>query len=497
MKRLRAFLALLLIPILLFALVSCKKKNESEGEAFFLSSSPRRALTSKIEVSLGEYSFVEFLNRGVIEISEGDCFGALDRDGRTLIEPIYSALSMTGDFFFAEGDLERGLYSILNLKGELIYSSDLPLSIQDVGEGCVSVEENGRTILFNEKGEDLLAGTSLESTYKYSVCGDWIAARNNAGKSIFFFRRTTGDNVLALYGAENTTYDFVYLGGKDFLILREEKVASTESYTYSIVESGETHYYRQTLQVFSMEGSTPHTINFDGAICSMHNRYSLGISAESRENYPLKDDYLIVRRYKLQSKVTDGSVLSSVTDLSLREVASLPNGELPLIRPIDGLAAVEGETGEIYLVNDRLELKKTLRDSRYQSVVFSGNVITASDLSTGGKRGCLDKEGNVVIPFEYSYISDFYGDKAIAAKDGKTYLIGTDGSATYLTEESFPYFWLGFYERTEGEKIGLVSFSGDLLVPVLFDSVSGFGRYGGEIFVAMKSGTRETVFRLF
>ena len=499
MKKLRALLVILTVVILLLSFCSCKKEVE-QSSSYYVAASPNPALTTKIEVPIEGYTFVTFLNRGVIEITDesGAYYGAMNRDGKVLIEPTrFSGLSMEGDFFLAEGNLEEGLYAVLNLNGEVVYSSFKALSITDVGEGCVRIEEDGLSCLFNEKGEDLMGATSLDSTYEYSVCKDYITARSKTRKNAFVFERSTGDTLLSLYGGTSISFDLAYLGGKNFLVIREESVDAKSDYSYSIKEGESTRYVRQTLQVHSLDGSNPRTVTTEGPLYSLTDRHSFGVTQQARENYPLKEGYFVLRTYRLNGKSADGSVNCCVTDASFTPLARLPEELNPLIRPVNGVAAVTGAEGVIYLVDGELNLLKTFDDATYQSASISGTMITATKLGSGSKRGCLDMNGNVVIPFEYSYISEFFGKYAVASKGGKSYVVGTDGSIREIAEENFPYYWLGYYETTAAGKIGIASLDGSELVPTAYDTLEGVGRYGGEVFVALKKDGKTTVFRLF
>ena len=499
MKQLRAVIAILLISLLLVACCACKKTPQESG-SFYDAANPTPALTSKISIPIEGCRFVTFLNRGMMEITdeEGTYHGAMDRDGRIVIEPNkYSALSMVGDFFFAEGNLAEGLYVVLNLSGEIVYSAFKPIEISDVGEGCVRILEDGRPYLYDSAGNELIAGTSLDSTYEHSVCKRYVVTRSKTRKNAFVFLRETGNLELALYGSDSVSYEIAYLGGKDFLAIREEAVSSSDDYTYSIKSGETTRYIRQTMQIHTLDGSAPRTVRTEAPFYSLTDRYSFGVSQQSRENYGLKEGYFALRTYRLEGKSADGTTDVCVSDATLRPLARLPEESNPLIRPVKGAAAVTGASGTLYLVDDALNLLKTFDDAVYQSPSFSGSLITVTNITAGSKRGCLDKNGNVVIPFEYSYISEFFGDYAVASKGGKSYAIRIDGTAREIGEETFPYYWLGYYETTANGKIGIASLDGTQLVPTDYDTLEGVGRYGGEVFVALKKDGKVTVYRLF
>ena len=499
MKRLRTCIAILSVIVLLLSFCSCKNGKE-QSSSYYEAGTQNTLLTNKIEVPIEGYKFVTFLNRGVIEISDeaGTYFGAMNRDGRVLIEPTrYSSLTMEGDFILAEGNIEEGLYTVLNLNGEIVYNTFKPITISDVGEGCVRVEEDGTSYIYNEKGEDLLGATSLDSTYDYTICTNYIAARSKTRKNAFVFARSTGDTLLSLYGSSTISFDLAYLGNKDFLVIREEIVDTESDCTYSLKESGATKYVRQTMQIHGLDGSAPRTVTTEAPIYFLKDRYSFGTTQQDRENFLLKEGYFCLATYRLDGKAANGSVDYCVVDASLRPLARMPENANPLVRPVKGISAVTGTSGALYLVDDSMKVLATFDDAVYQSASFSGSVVTATRIGEGSKRGCLDKEGNVVIPFEYSYISEFFGNYAIASKGGITYVVCTDGSSREIGEENFPYYWIGYYETVSGDKIGLASLDGGTLVPAVYDTLEGVGRYGGEVFVALKKDGKVTVFRLF
>ena len=242
MKRLNLFLILLLIPCLLLSFFSCKKKTADAGP-FYAAAEEQRALTDKIAVSLGEYDFAAFLNRGFIKISaetyDSTLYGAMDRDGEVVIPTHYSSLKMEGDFFLAEGTLATDLYAVMNRQGETIYTSDNYLEIKDVGGGLVEIRENDeRSLLYNDKGEDVLAGTSLDASYEYSACGEYVLAKSKLRCKIFVFRLSTGDTLLKLLGEGVMSYEVAYLGGKDFLVVENTSVIPGDRYQFSVKSNG-------------------------------------------------------------------------------------------------------------------------------------------------------------------------------------------------------------------------------------------------------------------
>lgn len=492
---------MLSVFILLFLLCSCQKGEEAAG--YYSVRSLRKPLTAARAISLGDYAFVSFLERGLIEVSaeqDGNTFfGVMDEKGTLVVPALYTSIEMEGDFLLATGNLENSLYTVFNRKGEILYRSDSPLSIQDVGEGCVAIADSGaeRSYVISDKREDLL-GAALDQTYRYSVCGDYIVAQSTKRYKSFVFERRTGGVLLSFYGSSTLQYDVAYMGGKDFIVLRNEVVSSEKDCTVALRYGDGYYYLKQTVTRYTIGVSTPRTLVLGKHISSVSDRYSFGVTQEAREVYPLKEGYYSVSYYKTEGKVADGSFAYYLGDSSLKEVKTLPEQVSPYLSMVEGIAAVDAPSGNVYLVNDKLDLLAVIEDAVYQNVVYSGGVLTVSKVVNGERKiGGFDLSGREVIPFEYNYISEFVGGKAVATKGGKAYIVDSAGNALYLTEKDYPMNWDGFYEKEQNGKIGLCSFSGSELLSVSFDALCGVKRYGGEVFVALSQGNDVRVYRLF
>lgn len=498
--RYKKILIFLLALVLLLSFPSCKKGKEA---AYYSSRESRHELTSSVRVPMGDYSFDAFLNRGMIRVSQGgeteQKYGVLNLDGEVILPARYESVTMQGDFFLLGGDLSGSLYEVASLEGERVYASDLPLSITDVGGGCVAITEGKNSYLYDSNGNNILPGTSLDNTYEYLSCGAFVIARSAVRNNAFVFHALTSEIRLRFLGSESVSYEVSYAGGNNFIVIRNETVTEKEDYTFALKRSDGTRYFKQTLSLYVIGSDAPRSLEADRPIVSVSGKYAFGVSEEEREKFSLNEGYFAVRYYVTEGKTSDGTMAYYLSDASLREIRTLPSGISPILTMVDGRAAALSNEGAIYLFDQNLAVLAKIDDAPYQSLVFSGGVITASKLVNGARRiGGFDLTGKEVIPFEYSYISEFYGEKAVATKGGKAYLVDKQGGAEYVAEAEFPFYWEGFYEKQSGGLIGLTSFGGHELFPCRYQSFKGVRRYGDEVLVALEgqNGTTE-VYRLF
>ncbi len=496
-RALKSISCLIATLLLACALFSCSGK--SGNGAYFVSRSSRKALSGALSVPLGGNRFESFLNRGYIKVSSGTGeslrYGVLDKDGQAVLPLEYTSVSMDGDFFLVQGSLYDSLYAVLNRQGEKIYGSNEMLNISDAGGGYVRIVQSGEALLYGSNGQNVLPGTSLDDSYEYSVCEHYVIARSESKHNAFVFSARSSEILLCFYGNSSTDYEVAYLGGKRFAVLQSKAVS--ESAKHKIAIGG--YYLDQTVYLYTIGESLPRTFALDKVLVTVRDRYAVGVSEEARENYPLSAGYYCVSYYNEVNGVADGTLSSYIADSSLKEIKAVPAGIGYVLSMTDGMTAeIEPSTGAICLINDKLELVKKINDAIYQDLVFSGDILTTSKVVSGARRiGGYDLSGNQVIPFLYTYISEFYGDKAVAVRDHKAYILDKSGKEEYVAERDLPYSWEGFYEYQEGEKMGLKSFDGQTLLAALFDSLVGEKRVGEETFVALLRDGVYEVYRLF
>ena len=477
--------------------VSCKKPQKTSD--LYRSGTPRQALTSSTKISLSGYSFDSFLDRGMIKVTETregvDYYGALGEMGEVVLPVSYTALTSSGDFLVAEG---ADGYSVFSRSGKRLTTAEEYIEVNDVGGGYFSVTDRQYTYLYNAEGQNVLPGTQLDTTYEFSACGNFALAVSQTKGNVFVFHVLTSDIVLSFFNNESTKYSIAYVGGNDFVVIKNRVVTSSD---YDLVldrGSEGSVYYKQTVSRYTAGVESPVTLSPGRFLVQVANRYSIGVTEEMRAGFSLNEGYQAVSYYKTDGKRASGALGYYVADASLAEKRAMPDGVSPLFTPVNGTAATLTSSGAIVLLNENAEVTGAIDDAVYQDVLFSGEVVTASKQLESGvvRRGGFDKNGRVVIPFEYSYISAFVGDKAIATKNGKAYILTTSGAETYVGDYSFPHYFDGFYQTDEGGFAGLTSFDGVRLVAPSYQGIEDVRRYGDAVYVALYIGSATDVYRL-
>ncbi len=501
MKAKKVLLVLCALVMVALCAVSCKKKQEPT--VFYTSVSPRQALTASTKISLKGYAFESFLDGGLIKVSEtrGDVkyYGALNDAGETVLPVSYTMLSSSGSFIVAEGGDEVSRHYVFSQKGALLLTSDNMVEATDVGGGYFSVQDNNSACLYNAKGEDVLPGAGLDETYAFSVCGNFALAVSRTKGIVFVFHVLTSNVVLSFFDNDTTKYSVAYVGGNDFIVIKNDVVTASD-YDLALDRGTEgTVYYKQTVSRYTVGVSSPVTLSPGRFLVQVANRYSVGVTEEMRAGFSLKEKYNAVSYYKAEGKRATGALAYYIADNSLAEQKSMPDGVSLLFTPINGIAATLSSSGAIVFLSDSAEVVGKIDDAVYQDIVFSGDVVTASKVVESGmaRRGGYDKNGNLVIPFEYSYISAFVGGKAIATKNGEGYVITTSGAETYIGEYSFPHYFDGFYPSTAEGFVGVMSLDGVSLVSPAYQGFDAVRRYGNAVYVALYIGEVVDVYRLY
>lgn len=477
--------------------VSCKKVQKTN--VLYRSGTSRQALTSSTKISLSGYSFDSFLERGLIKVTENregvDYYGVLGGMGEVVLPVSYTAVNSAGDFLVAEG---TDGFSVFSLSGNLLTTSEEYIEVNDVGGGYFSVTDRQYTYLFNSNGQNVLPGTQLDTTYEFSACGNFAIAVSQTRGNVFVFHVLTSDIVLSFFNGDGTKYSVSYAGDNDFIVVKN-KTGTSSDYDLVLDRGAEGPvYYKQTVSRYTVGVESPVTLSPGRFIVQVANRYSVGVTEEMREGFSLNEGYHAVSYYKTEGKRASGALGYYVADASLAEKKAMPDGVSPLFTPVNGTAATLTSSGSIVFLNENAEVIGSVEDAVYQDVLFSGEVVTASKIMEDGviRRGGFDKSGRVVVPFEYSYISAFVGDKAIATKNGKAYVVSTSGAETYVGEFAFPHYFDGFYQTEQDGFTGLTSFDGESLVAPSYQGIEAVRRYGNAVYVALYIGAATDVYRL-
>ena len=434
----------------------------------------------------------------VFETRDGETYyGAVNGEGEVVLATAYTKLSSVGDFLVAEGGVEQSERYVFSHGGaKLLTLSDLS-EVKDIGGGYFSVVSGESSAVYDQTGKNVLPGTGLDDTYEYSSCGNFILARSEEKGSTLVFHALTSDIKLSFFDTESTSYSVAYVGGGDFVAVKTE-VADASSYDVALDRGGETTYYKQIVRRYTVGVENPVTLDPGRFIVQIANRYSIGLTEADRASFSLKDGFNAVAYYKTEGKKATGALCYYVADGGLKPLKVMPDGVSPLFTLINGVGATLSSSGDIVFLNESGDEVGRVNDAAYQDIVFSGEVVVASKIvGSNVKRGAINKNGAVVIPFEYSYISAFAGEKAVASKGGKTYVVTANGAETYICDEAFPHYFDGFYKTTAGTLVGITSLDGVSLVSPVYQGFAAVRRYGDVVYAALTLGSVTDVYRLY
>ena len=503
MKVKKLLLILCALVVAALSLFSCNGQEPEEAAVFYRSILPREALTTATKVSLGGYQYECFLERGHIKVSETRentvYYGVLSDRGEVVLPVNYTSLGASGDFLFAEGGDEVSRHYVYYYDGRELCSFDDAVTVEDVGGGYFSVKTEDASYLYNAEGQNVLPGTHLDISYSYSICGNFALAHSGERGRTFVFNTRTSDVLLSFFDTDVRSYLVAYLGDNDFVVAVTDTLESASGADIRIDRGEGWTYYKQSVYRYTVGAASPTLLDPGRFIVRMNNKYSVGLTRTAREEYTLLEGYTAVYYYVTEGGTASGELGCYIADDAFVEKKALPAGVTGALTHVNGIAAASDASGAILLIDESGETVAKIGDAAYQDVIYLGGLVVASKILSAGviRRGALDLDGNVVVPFEYSYISAFIGGKAVASKGGKSYILTTSGAETYIGDYSFPYYFEGFYQINSGDKFGIASFDGNVMVPAVYTSFADLSRYANTVYVALSVGSVTDVYRMY
>ena len=494
-KVVAAIIALFLLALLC---VSCKDTPEAPS-GYYKETQSLVAPTSAAKVELAGYSFVSFLDGGLVKVerkeSDVTLYGVIDvASGDLLFDVRYTDIAVSGDFFLLTPASGSEKCSIAYRDGTILRETDeAPSAIHDIGDGRVSVTERAHSYVLEKSGNEPMRSSFLPVDCIFSSCGNYILAFDNASGTYFVFDARTGQSVLVLSTPASSAMYVYYVGGDEFITITDTDVDSLDDYTIALTLTEDiTYFIKQTVRSYTIGTKVPRTIETGEYIHELATPYALNYSRAEREAYPLREGYFALASYVRDAdKHSDGQLRFAVTDRTLLPLTDrLPEGISPLRTAVDGRVVSGVESNTIYVFDEELRTLRAFTDAHYESVGYNDGVIVATkQLESGQFRyGAMDLEGNLIAEFKYTYMSRFMSGKAVAVRGGQAYLIDKSGNETYLSDERYPAHWDGYYAVMTDGRISLVSYAGDALTLSAYQSIRDVKREGSTLYVALDVG---------
>ena len=250
-------------------------------------------------------------------------------------------------------------------------------------------------------------------------------------------------------------------------------------------------------------------VNFKGeTICNF---------GEFEYNNNINNNLILINKDNLYKVIdTKGNIIFEENNVSDAEIISNNNQDKFIIFEKNEMVKIINiETQEIISnyeyeeVSDSCithELLKVRKDGKYGCIDKNGNVIINFEYDRLGffseglisarkedKIGFIDKEENIVIDFQYDYIYDkehfvhlsylwdmpqFKEDVALVFKDDSAFYIGKSGNTAIDFEVAFNIvdedFKNGILVAEKNEKLGIVNKDGKLIVDFIYDEIQNF-----------------------
>lgn len=314
-------------------------------------------------------------------------------------------------------------------------------------------------------------GGSLDCVYGFD--GRYVLVENQSGTSsskeyasYLYSMPEKASSALEVKPSEACTYDrasekddyyseATYLGEGKFYVHEEWTVSSSDDYTYSY--SGE--YYKVYRYIVTPENGQRTAYNSSYYFLNCVNSYFE--KATSRCNVAptsfLQSGYIYSSFGLYVPESKEAEYDQFVLDKDLNVVLSLTNNwgieleyvERDVIGVYDLLLQFQDGYGFAPLAPSALRLfdgdgKIVLEEKQYPLSavnVHDGMIIAQTVKDSKTLYGAFDMNGELVIPFEYSYIEAFRGyyTYAVRASDSTAVLLGRDGSVLeYMSDGSKP-----------------------------------------------------------
>ena len=282
-----------------------------------------------------------------------------------------------------------------------------------------------------------------------------------------------------------------YFGKSNFLIHIEES-GSEDDYFYKDEDSkywkvsrflynaasGKRKTYKSDLMFLSIENefykySSSKTFNTENFIKSGYSYVGFGMERKSDKTV-IYDRYLIKNNVSFEDEWEFGIVTSlrktaaylyeSSEGVTTDKIKSLSVNEL--VRTyVDNVGVVQISTGVVNIYDNYGKLIGRSDKYEYQSATYNSGVIICSILDKGSSSstasflyGALDKNGDVVVPFEYTSLTMFTGYYAIGEKTDENgvhgyYLVGQNGYSILLGNKNVITDDYNFHIKSNGNAI--------------------------------------------
>lgn len=421
----------------------------------------------------------------VLKYKENGLYGIIDLDGKKITDSIYDEISSID---YKEGCLKvkvEGKYGIINIKGTEIVKPEYDLVLADGYYDEESKYENAGFILriktddgyrfgyANKKGKII-----LEPLYN-----EINRITELEGKDIYLITSNNGRYGLIKNGKEvlkNEYTEISFYLSNNLLIVEKDKVKGVVNLKgdnivpidYDDIIMGGKYINAQKGDEIIVFDENGNNINTDIiSLNQVNDKYSIVIDKDNNYNIvdnngnkKLENIYTYIEYYKDDKFIVSKEGKAGIIDGEGNVIIDLKYSSIQKIEETNALQAVDSETNRTDIIDEELNINEGIIDSsvikkenyiklfsktdmKYYNLsgkkveykeIYPDNKIYADNKD--GKWGLIDKNGNIIVPYEYEAVTEQNGNAAGIKQDGKWYVIDTSGKR--LTDNGYTIDWL-------------------------------------------------------
>ena len=439
----------------------------------------------------------------VLKYKQGGLYGLIDFDGKKITENIYNSIA---NIDYKEGNLkveQNGSYGVINIKGttilEPVYDAIMADGyyneatkyekagfilriVTDEGYRFGYADRTGKIILdtlYNEvsrltevKGDDVYLVTSTNGRYglyknnKEILANEYTDISFDPNNNLLIVQKDQAQGVVNLEGNNIVPidYDNIIIGGK-----------------YIDAQKGE-----ETV-VFDSNGNNLNTdilsynqVSDLAIVIDKSNNYNI---VDSSGNKKLKENYTYIEYFNNNYFIVTKDGKTGVINGNGNVVINLDYDAIQAIDGTNVLQAIKTNENRTDIIDSNMNIHegivnanvvkkdnyiKVYSETEVKYFDLSGNEITYKELfpnntlyasESNGKWGLVDKNGKVVVNYDYDMVTEQNGNVFGVKKDGVWQVIDTSGEL--VSDNKYNLSWLdvtflGEYYKINNSTMGTV-----------------------------------------
>ena len=423
--------------------------------------------------------------KSVLKYKQNGLYGIIDFDGKEITDSIYDSISSID---YKEGCLKvelEGKYGVINIKGTEILKPEYDLVLADGYYDEESKYENAGFILRIKTDDGYRFGYAdkkgkiiLEPLYN-----EVNRITELEGKDIYLITSNNGRYGLLKNGKEilkNEYTEISFYLSNNLLIVEKDKTKGIVNLEgdniipidYDDIIMGGKYINAQKGDELVIFDSNGNNINTD--IISLNevtDNYSIVIDKDNNYNIvdkngtkKLKNIYTYIEYYKDDKFIVSKEGKAGIIDGEGNVIIDLKYSSIQKVEGTNALQAVDSETNRTDIIDEELNVNegitgafltkkdnyiKMYSETNMKYYSLSGKEVEYKDIypnnqmyadNKDGKWGLIDKNGNIIVPYEYEAVTEQNGNVAGVKQDGKWYIV--DASGKKVTDNGYTIDWL-------------------------------------------------------